>query len=70
MSRLATNREYVASGRYDYWAVDEYHPDEPGNGIYGSSITGLRTKKLAQEIAGALNTAYRNGRKDERGEED
>lgn len=59
---MITNRHYVASGRYGYGCVDEYqeHDGEDTNHAVYSSVC-MNTQKLAREIAGRLNFAYRAG---------
>lgn len=54
-------REYVASGRYDYYAVDEHH--EGDSGTHGDPLI-FKTRKLANEVAKRLNEAYAAGVKD------
>lgn len=56
-------RKYEVQGEYEYWVVYEYHDDDSGRTTY-SQIRGIRPKKLATEIANALNAAYRHGRLD------
>lgn len=54
-------REYRASGRYGYWAIDEFW--EGDSGRHGDPLI-FRTKKLAEEVANRLNEAYAAGIKD------
>ncbi len=51
---------WKAQGRYDYWAVDEFRDDEPGNAVYGTVDT-FRSKRQAERLAAALNAAYARG---------
>jgi hypothetical protein len=48
---------WVASGRYGYTMVDQYRPNLPGNGVYGTSL-GPMSRKVAEQVASALNTAF------------
>ena len=59
---MITNRHYVASGRYGYGCVDEYQEQDgkdTNHAVYSSVC--MNTQKLAREIAGRLNFAYRAG---------
>lgn len=56
-------RRYGVQGRNGYWAVEEYHPEEPGNATYGDALI-LPTRKLASAVATQLNRAYGAGRQD------
>lgn len=52
-------RNYVASGRNGYWAVDQYRPAQ-SSGTYGDALI-FRTRREAQMVASALNAAYQDG---------
>ena len=54
-------RTYRVQGRYGYWAVDE-HSDQ-GSGVRGP-LAILKTRKLADQVAEALNQAYAHGGQD------
>lgn len=60
MTDKGVNREWSVQGRYEYYAVDEYRPDEKDNCTYGTVDT-FRTRKQAQKVADALNRAFRQG---------
>lgn len=54
-------REYHVQGQYGYWVVQEFRPDRDNSGAVYSQIRGIRSRKQAQEIAAALNTAFSQG---------
>lgn len=55
-------RTFEVQGMYDHWVVEEYHGDE--SRVVHSTISPIPTKKLATQIAAALNNAYMDGRND------
>jgi len=55
-------RKYVASGRYDYTAVDMYRGGDANDAsIYGDSPVFAGSRKQAEKIAAALNAAFAAG---------
>jgi len=48
------NVEFRVSSRYDYWAVDVY----VDNHMVDTAIAGLKTRKLAEQIANELQKAH------------
>lgn len=60
-TRYTGPREWRVCGRYEYWAVDEFRPDEPGNAVY-DTVECFRVKRLAERVASALNSAFMAGR--------
>lgn len=55
---------FVACGRYDYYMIDEYRKDDPHNATYGDPLGPFRTRKLAEKVAAAMNSAYQRGMKE------
>jgi radical SAM superfamily enzyme with C-terminal helix-hairpin-helix motif len=49
---------WAVQGRYGYWAVDEHR--HGSTAVYGTVDT-FRTRKSAQRVADALNTAHARG---------
>lgn len=64
MEKIMT-RTFKVQGRNGYWGVDEYREiqgQKPSGAIYSSVI--LDTRKSANLVASALNSAYAAGRTD------
>lgn len=56
MPKKPTGRMYMVQKRYDYWAIDVYQDDSMLR-----TIQTFKTKKMAENIANALNEAYYAG---------
>lgn len=65
LSNVITAREYRVQGAYGRWFVEEYreYGGEWDSGTYGDRVDA-RSQKHANQIAYALNKAYRAGERD------
>jgi hypothetical protein len=57
---MTTNITYIASARNGYHVVDQYR----GPVCVRTAVAGLTNAKMAEHVAGELNEAHRQGRKE------